>query len=414
MGRAMPDSGPDIAKRDSVAILGGTFDPVHNGHLAVATAVRERFNLSEIILMPTGSSWLKSGRDVTGAEARYEMTRLAVAGDPGFSVSRMELERRGSTYTVDTVLELLGENENLKISLIVGSDILFEIPSWREPERLLKLCSLIAVARPGHDRKAVRGQFKFLKAAFDCRISLFTGRMLDISSTAIREDVLYGRSIKYLVPEGVERYISEHNLYRDMEFEAFLNSGAVRGYREAVRGLLSPYRYSHSLGVAEWAVRLARLNGADTALIQKAYIAGILHDLAKEFPERDMRDICEKSGGSPAGQISPAHLLHGFAAAAYAHEHMGVGDPDILEAMRLHTTGAPGMTLLGKLIFIADMTEPLRDYDGADELRALALKDMDGAVARALEMKMEFTREKGREVHPDAVRALEYYKRQAR
>jgi len=384
----MPDSGRDIAKNATAAIFGGTFDPIHNGHLAVAAAVRECYGLGGVILMPTGSSWLKSGRDVSGAEARYDMARLAVAGDPAFSVSRLEIDRPGNTYTIDTVHELLGKNKNLKISLIVGSDILFEIPSWREPDELLRLCSLIAVARPGHDKDAVRAQFRLIRSNYGCRINLYSGPMLDISSSAVRDNVLYGKSIRYLVPRDVEHYIAERGLYRDPEFEAFLDSAAVRGYRERVKSLISPYRYSHSLGVAEWAVRLARKYGADK---QKAYIAGVLHDLAKEFPG--------------------ANLLHGSAAAVYAGGRLNVRDPDILDAIRYHTTGAPDMPLLSRILFIADMTEPMRDYKGADELRALAVEDLDRAMVSALEMKMEFTREKGREVHPDAVKALEYYKK---
>ncbi len=195
-----------------IGVLGGTFDPVHNGHLAIAEEVRTRLNLTEVLFVPAGQPWLKPEHPIVAAEHRAEMLRLALTDKPYFKLSTIEIERTGPTYTVDTLTELKSEHSTGELFFIVGWDSLAELPLWKEPSRLIRLCRLVAVPRPGYSLP----DLKSLEAAIlglSERLVLLDKPRIDISATAIRSRVALGLSIHDLVPEAVERYIREHRLY---------------------------------------------------------------------------------------------------------------------------------------------------------------------------------------------------------
>jgi len=197
----------------NIGIMGGTFDPIHNGHLAMAEAVNSELGLAEVRFVPAGQPWLKVDSLVSPAEHRVQMVRLAIAGKPGFSLSTIEIDRPGTTYTVDSMAELraqLGAGDDL--FFILGWDSLVELPQWREPSRLVTLCRLVAVPRPG----CPRPDLKALEAAIpglSARVVLMDRPEIDISASEIRERVARGLPISHLVPEPVARYIREHRLY---------------------------------------------------------------------------------------------------------------------------------------------------------------------------------------------------------
>jgi nicotinate-nucleotide adenylyltransferase len=196
-----------------IGVLGGTFDPIHIGHLKVAEEVTARLNLSEIIFMPAGQPWLKGDNPISLAEHRVEMVRLAIAGKPNFKLSTIEIDRAGPTYTVDTIDELrrqLGSGHEL--FFILGWDNLTQLPQWQEPSRLIKLCCLVAVPRVGYpdiDLSSLDAVIPGLSQ----RVILLDSPRVDINASEIRQRVGQGLSIHYLVPEPVERYIREHKLY---------------------------------------------------------------------------------------------------------------------------------------------------------------------------------------------------------
>ena len=196
-------------------VLGGTFDPVHNGHLAIAEEVRWRLGLEEVLFIPTGQPYLRTNGPVLPAEHRLEMVRRAIAGRPRFKVSEMEIERAGPSYTVDTITELReGLNYRGEIYFILGWDKLSEFPGWKQPARLLELCSLAAVPRPGcapPDLKSLDAVLPGMAQG----VILFRSPFVDISASDIRERVRCGQSIKNLVPGAVSDYIREHGLYTD-------------------------------------------------------------------------------------------------------------------------------------------------------------------------------------------------------
>lgn len=196
-----------------MGVLGGTFDPIHRAHLVVAGEVRERLDLAEVIFVPAGRPRLKKDRPITTAEHRLEMVRLAIARRSGFTVSTIEIERAGPSYTVDTIAELrqrlASEDE---IFFILGWDNVTALPQWREPSRLIEMCRLVAVPRPGYSLPDLNALEKPVPGI--SRRVLMMGRPeIDISSSEIRERVARGQSIRRLVPRPVERYISEHRLY---------------------------------------------------------------------------------------------------------------------------------------------------------------------------------------------------------
>jgi len=196
-----------------IGVLGGTFDPIHLGHLKVAGEVTARLNLTETIFIPAGQPWLKADNPISPAEHRVEMVRLAIAGKPGFKLSVMEVERPSPTYTVDTMAELrrqLGSGHEL--FFILGWDNLTQLPKWREPSRLIKLCRLVAVPRvdyPPPDLDSLDAAIPGLSQ----RVILLDEPRIDINASEIRQRVRQGLPISHLVPEPVERYIKQHRLY---------------------------------------------------------------------------------------------------------------------------------------------------------------------------------------------------------
>jgi nicotinate-nucleotide adenylyltransferase len=189
-----------------LGVMGGTFDPIHHGHLVAASEVAHLFGLDEVVFVPTGQPWQKSGRPVSPAEARYLMTVIATADDPRFTVSRADIERDGPTYTVDTLRDLHAERPGAELFFITGADALASILTWRDPGEVLDLAHLVGVTRPGHDASAAHlppGSATIVEVP-----------ALAISSTDCRERVARGAPVSYLVPAGVDRFITKLRLYR--------------------------------------------------------------------------------------------------------------------------------------------------------------------------------------------------------
>lgn len=185
--------------------MGGTFDPVHYGHLLVASEVAHRLELSEVVFVPAARPWQKPAH--TDPEHRYLMTAIATAADPRFRVSRVDLDRAGPTYTVDTLRDLQNEyGPGARLHFITGADALSGLRTWHKPDEVLAMAELIGVTRPGHELRS--------GGLPDGSVTLAPVPALDISSTDIRERVAEGRPIDYLVPPGVASYIAKHGLYR--------------------------------------------------------------------------------------------------------------------------------------------------------------------------------------------------------
>ena len=190
-----------------IGVMGGTFDPIHHGHLVAASEVGHFFSLDEVVFVPTGQPWQKDGREVSAAEDRYLMTVIATASNPRFSVSRVDIDRPGPTYTIDTLRELRAlRGPDVELFFITGADALAQIMTWQDADELFKLAHFVGCTRPGHHLSGV--------GLPNDRVSLIEIPALTISSTQCRERVGAGVPIWYLVPDGIVQYISKRSLYR--------------------------------------------------------------------------------------------------------------------------------------------------------------------------------------------------------
>ncbi|MGI8528951.1 MAG: nicotinate-nucleotide adenylyltransferase [Geodermatophilaceae bacterium] len=194
-----------MSARTRLGVMGGTFDPIHHGHLVAASEVTTLFSLDEVVFVPTGEPWQKHQGEVSPAEDRYLMTVIATASNPRFSVSRVDVERRGPTYTVDTLTDLRAERPDAELFFITGADALAQILSWRRADEVFELAHFIGVTRPGYvldDDHLPAGS-----------VSLVEVPAMAISSSDCRARVETGEPVWYLVPDGVVQYIGKHSLY---------------------------------------------------------------------------------------------------------------------------------------------------------------------------------------------------------
>ncbi len=206
----------DNGKIARLAVMGGTFDPVHYGHLVTAEAVRDEYNLDKVIFMPTGSPPHKMDRATSEPNHRYLMTVLATITNPFFEVSRVEIDRPGITYTVDTIKELrMHYGDEAEIYFITGADAILEIFTWFSVDELFRLCSFVAATRPGFHGKDMEQKLKEIKSNYKKEIFSIEVPSLAISSTDIRNRIKSGKTIRYLLPEAVEDYIRKSRLYME-------------------------------------------------------------------------------------------------------------------------------------------------------------------------------------------------------
>lgn len=206
-------SDSEQAQPSKIGLLGGTFDPIHIGHLLIAEDAREALGLDTVVFIPAGRPWLKANQSVTDPQHRLAMVGLAIGPNPHFQVSDIEVRRQGPTYTVDT-LEQLQQDYSLNTEkfLILGMDSLNELARWRSPERLFDLCVVVGVSRPGQEEIDI-DKLESIAEGASGKIVLISGPSVGISGTNIRDRVVHGKSIKYRVPVDVESYILEHGLY---------------------------------------------------------------------------------------------------------------------------------------------------------------------------------------------------------
>lgn len=368
----------------SIAIFGGTFNPIHNGHLQIAEAALREYNPDKIIFLTSGNPPHKRGQSVTDAKIRHIMVKRAIAYNPRFEACDWEVNRNEASYTLTALRHFKELYPAEELYFIIGGDSLRDFGSWHKPEEILKLCTLLVYGRAGVEAKS-----DFAKQIH--------GGTLDVSSTQIRETVQNGEDISGLVPACVNEFIIRNELYKN-----------VADFEEKLKTMLKPERFVHSLGVRDTAVRMAEIFGADT---EKARIAGLLHDNAKNMP-----DMLEKCADLEAEldnfeRTHPA-LIHAKLGAETAKCIFGITDDEVIGAIRWHTLGRAGMTLLEKIVFVADLAEPNRNFDDLEYIRSLAFSDIDRAAAECMRRVTEINRLRGAEVHPKSAEILTWLEKQ--
>lgn len=388
-----------------IGILGGTFNPIHNGHLALATAAMEQYDLEEVWLMPSKLPPHKSHFSMLSEEHRLAMTKLASQTDDRFMASDFELRREGLTYTADTLEFLTKEYPDVKFFFIIGGDSLVNFLNWRRPERILELCTLLAAGRAGYEEAQITQTAISLLEKFP-QAEIGTVRMTEhpISSNEIREAFYTGtpERVKPFLTEAVWFYLKEHNLYNKISF-AELDAEMQR--------ILPQKRYMHSVAVAHLAAAYAVSLGYTP---EQALIAGILHDCAKAYSDEQLVEDCDNYS-IPVTEVERRNgfLLHGKLGAYYARKLYYITDEEILSAISYHTTGHPGMTDLEKIVFLADYLEPFRTQPtnpALNEIRKIAFQDINKAVYLALKNTLRYLSESGQETDMTTAETYEEYR----
>lgn len=387
-----------MKKNENIAMFGGSFNPPHNGHVEIASRLREEFSISRVLFVVAGDPPHKRIAGDVDAATRLALTRAALCGTRGLEASDMEIARGGKSYTADTLRLLHERYPNARLFLILGEDMLDTLPDWREPEAILSLASVIAASRPG-DEEDIRRTAAALRARYgaaDIRVSRFEGP--DISSTGIRARVFGAKPITALVPPKTEELIYELGLYEPEEIKAALGQ---------LQAALKPGRFLHSVGTMRCAIALADRFGFDG---KKARLAGLLHDCAKLGGETLLALAARYGVAADEFDRASPGLLHDRVGAFYAREKYGVADEEILAAIASHTRCALGMSAFARLIYLADKIEPTRDYPGVDKIRKAAETDMDRAALLCMENVLAHLAEKGERVQPNIYEAIDELK----
>ena len=197
-----------------VGIMGGTFNPIHVGHLILAETARNQYDLDEILFIPSGKSYMKQQMDIPAGVVRADMTSLAIEDNPHFALSLMEIQREGNTYTYETLETLKKQNPDTEYYFILGADSLFAIDKWKNPQRIFDSCTILAAIRDKNSMADIEEEAKRISEVYHGRVLLLNCGNMEVSSTRIRENFKAGYSNRYLVPDKVIKYIEENNLYR--------------------------------------------------------------------------------------------------------------------------------------------------------------------------------------------------------
>ena len=381
-----------------VGIFGGTFNPIHNGHLSLIDHLIDALCLDELLLIPTATPPHKGGDCVIEARHRLTMCRLAVKDNPKVTVDDLEIRRGGKSYTVDTLRLLSVERPRDELILLVGSDMFYTIEEWRCAAELMRLAEIVAIPREADELERLAAHRDRLNA-LGARTRIVAVDPLVISSSDLRAY----EGAPNCVPPLVERYIVQNGLYGRAQ-KLLVDLDELTAW---LRGVLSRERFTHSLNVASEALRLAQAwneNG------DAAYLAGLLHDCCKERSRAQMLNLLEDSDiiRDPVF-LQSFPVWHGFAAAIYIQSELSVLNAQIIDAVRYHTTGRGGMTRIEEIIYLADLISADRDYPGVETLRAKAHRSIEAAMLEALAFSLKKLLQSDAPVLTDTLNAYNQY-----
>ena len=394
---------------ERIGIYGGTFNPPHIGHIQAAKQAVSTLGLTKLLMIPAYAPPHKAvlPSNSPTARQRLEMLRIAAAGCPRIEVSDLELKREGISYTWQTLETVKKRYPGAELVLLMGTDMFLTFDTWKNPERILGEATLGVFYRGDKGEKTAALKQKENLEAKGARVVLVHNDVVVISSTQMRR-LLAFRCAGEFLPVGVLDYIREYNLY---DTRTNWKNLPMERLEQVVVSLLNPNRVRHVLGCRDTAVALAerwRANVTDAAR------AGILHDITKAIDGPLQLTLCD-AYGKLLDDFSKRYprTLHALTGAMVAQRIFGE-NPEVVSAIESHTTGKADMTLLEKIIYVADYMEPNRDFPGVEKLRELAFSDLDGALKLGLEMTLEHLKEQGAEVSPASRSALDWLNREKR
>ena len=381
-----------------IALYGGSFNPPHLGHREAAMTVYKELQPDIFLIIPDNIPPHKDMEEGSpDAWQRLELCRLAFRDVPGAEVTDLELRREGKSYTAETVSALRQRYPEDELLLVMGTDMLLSFEEWYRFEYLLQSCTLAVLAREELEGEALREHAAYLTERYGAQIQILNHEPLPMQSRDIRQRLKL-RLCADQLDDRVYHWIIRNGYYDALPELSWL--------REKAYVYLDEKRIGHVAGCESEAVMLAKHWGEDPEI---AATAGILHDITKKLDAEDQLNLCRKYGIiCDNAERSNPKLLHAKTGAARARDLFGISDA-IYEAIRWHTTGKPDMTLLEKIIYLADFIEPTRDFPGVEALRELAYEDLNQATAVGLRMSLEEIRSNGREPYPDTVEAYKWY-----
>ena len=353
-------------KNIRIGVFGGTFDPVHIGHLLLAEAALMQAGLSLVLFMPAHIQPFKQNVDMSSDDDRIRMLRLATENNPNFGVTNIECDKGGVSYTIDSLRALKHEYEGAEICFLIGTDMFLNIEKWKDADTLIREFGLVVGKRPGYHAAEAEELAALLREKYNASVVFVDNPPIDLSSTEIRERVTRGETIRYRVQERVRQFL-------------------------LVREKQGAKRFEHTKRVIDLAVDLASRFGAD---VLKAETAALFHDYCKD----------------PAGGIEN-DINHAGMAAEVVRDEFCIIDEDILNAIRYHTTGRACMSSLEKILFLADTVEPGRKYKSIRELRDTCLDDLDRGTLTVLVELKKYLEMNMIEVSKDTEEAISYERR---
>ncbi len=368
-----------------IGIYGGTFDPVHNGHIALAEQALKTLQLDFLYIMPNGNPPHKEKEE--DKLHRLEMVKLAFGALEKTVISDYEIQKESYSYTAETLMYLREKHPEDTFYLIMGMDSLQSIFSWKQPEIVCSLATLAVAHRPGYP--VDEALLKRLQETYDARLS-FLPMEYDISSTNLRQQLKKGGYLFDKMPLSLVRYILKHGLYGCSSVQEY------DFYETELPRYIEEKRFCHSLGVAATAYFLALRYGEDCRL---AYQAGLLHDIAKRMKPQQQLELSKKIKLHP-DEIAYPKMLHAPAGAGFVKKQYGIKDKKLLSGIRYHTMGHKDMSLFDKIIYMADYIEPYRSFEGVEELRELAFSDIDRSIIRGIDTTILSLVEEGLKISP--------------
>ncbi len=378
-----------------IGVFGGTFNPIHNGHLNLISSFQKEFEFDEILLIPTNVPPHKQANNIVEKEHRIEMCRLAIEDISNASVNEIEFERAEKSYTYVTLSQLKQEYNDAKFYLIMGSDMFLSLKTWYKYDELKKIAVFCTACREKNEFKEVSKFSEELKSE-GAQCYVLNIDAVEISSTQVREKIMFDEDCSSLVPEKVIDYIKKSNLYSIEKTIPF--------YKDILKKKLDQKRYIHSLNVAESALELATKYGANK---NKAFLAGLLHDITKQEDEKIQLQIMESSAIiCDEVERNNKHLWHAITGAWYVKNILGIHDNEIIDAVRWHTEFRENATLLDKIIYLADFISLDREYADVDVMREKCNSSLEEGLLYGLSYTLK---ENSKNKMPIAIESVKAY-----
>lgn len=388
-----------------IGIYGGSFNPVHNGHIHLALTAAEEFRLDKVYFVPSGRSPHRSSEDYASGEDRMAMLRLACKVSDKLDVSSYELEHDRVSYSVYTVRyfrEIFPDDE---LFMLVGSDMLLSFDKWFCYEEILDKAAVCVVSRNDGDLEELRR--KASELGKNGRIFISSSPPVEISSTEIRKKIEKNKKFSCYLDKNVVQYIIMKELY-SFRGENKLHYD-TREKKKYLKENLSAKRYNHSLNVAAECRKLALKYGEDP---DKAYFAGLLHDICKELPDREQKALVEQCCFTVCREeLETRSLWHAIAGAYFIKTEFGVEDIDVLNSVRFHTVGRAGMSRLEEIVYLGDLISADRDYKDVEKMRKLSYSSLNEAMLEAFAYSIKSVVKKGGLVPICTAEGYNFYKR---